>query len=259
MGLIEKAMSGKYESNAIIPPVTGSSEINVGTKERVLSVTAGAILTALGLKNFSRDGLALAITGGALILRGSSGYCPINEMVGRNSAISSPKALTIRKSISINRNRADVYQFWRQLENLPKFMSHLLQVDQIDKIRSKWIAAIPGDLGNVHWEAEILREDENRLIKWQSLPGSALDNSGEVRFQDAGGKRTILHVTISYRAPLGDIGNIAGKIFNPLFENMVKKDLEAFKHVIEALIPESEDESFLESAQSRLASKPLKF
>jgi uncharacterized membrane protein len=257
MGLIGKVMTGNYDSTATFPPVTGSAGINVGTNERIISVAAGAILAGIGLTKLNREGIALAIAGGALILRGSSGYCPINTMIDRNTAESIPKALTIRKSIRINRSRPLVYKFWRQLENLPKFMTHLKEVKEIDSIRSKWIAAIPANLGDIEWEAEILRDDENKLIRWQSLPGSTIDNSGEVRFQDSGDNKTLVLITLSYRPPLGDVGNLGGKIFNPIFKNLLKKDLEEFKTVIEGHIAAAPNESFLESSQTRLQSEPV--
>ena len=235
MGLIGKVMTGNYDETATFPPATGSSQINVGSTERTISIAAGAVLAAIGLRKFDKEGLALTIAGGALILRGASGFCPVNAMIDRDTANTTLKALTIRKSLIVNKPRSEVYAYWRQLENLPKFMTHLSEVVQLDSLRSRWKAKVPGDLGTITWEAEILREDENKLLKWQSLPESSIDNSGEVRFEDAvGGAGTRLYVTISYRAPVGDLGRIVGGLLNPAFEDLLKDDLMKFKREIES-------------------------
>jgi uncharacterized membrane protein len=234
MGLIGKVMTGNYDETTTFPPVTGSSQINVGKTERIISIASGAVLAAIGLRKFDKEGLALTIAGGALVLRGASGFCPVNAMIDRDTANTTPKAITIRKSLIVNKPRSEVYAYWRQLENLPRFMTHLSEVVQIDNLKSKWKAKIPGDLGTLTWEAEILREDENQLLKWQSLPGSSIDNSGEVRFEDVvGGAGTKLDVTFSYRPPVGDVGRLAVALFNPAFEDLLKDDLLKFKREIE--------------------------
>lgn len=217
-----------------LPPSTGSSNINLNTSERVVSTFGGAALTVIGLKNLgSIGGLTTLLSGGYLLVRGLSGYCAITNSMNRSTSRQA-SAMEISTSFIINKPRNDVYSFWRKLENLPSFMKHLEEVKEIDDTRSKWIAKIPGGIGKVSWEAEIIEDISGELISWCSLAGSTIDNAGEVRFKDAtGNKGTEVKAKITYRLPGGDIGSFAAKLFNPAIEKMMREDLRSFKQLME--------------------------
>src|SRR4029079_10328339 len=87
----------------------------------------------------------------------------------------------VRESIRLEVPLADVYRFWRRLENLPLFMTHLERVTEVSDGRSHWVAAGPGGLA-VEWEAEIIHEVENKVLAWRSLPGSDVVTAGSVNF-----------------------------------------------------------------------------
>jgi uncharacterized membrane protein len=92
------------------------------------------------------------------------------------------------KAITIRRQPADVYQFWRDFRHFPTFMSHLESVAVLDQRRSHWTAKGPaGRL--VEWDAEITEDRPNELIAWRSLPGADVPNAGRVRFSPAPGDR----------------------------------------------------------------------
>ena len=115
-------------------------------------------------------------------------------------------------------------------------MRHLKKVQVLDETTSEWTASIPrlpGKLGTVSWKSEIVKDDPGALLSWKSLPGSAIENAGKVSFNDAGKFGTEVHVVISYHAPLGLVGEKAGKLLNPLFEKMVREDIRNFKRFIE--------------------------
>ncbi|MDX5419739.1 MAG: SRPBCC family protein [Hymenobacteraceae bacterium] len=218
----------------IFPPASGSSHINVGRPERVLSAVGGAALALLGLRRPGAAGVAAALAGGVLLFRGATGYCPVNQALGRNDAQDEDISVDIIKTITVERPRTEVYQFWRILENLPKFMEHLESVQQDGPQRSHWKAKIPGGLGTIDWDADIINEKENELIAWRSLPNSDIDNAGEVRFSDSpDGKGTIVQAIISYSPPVGSVGGLAARMLNPMFQNMVEKDLRYFKRFME--------------------------
>lgn len=241
-----------------LSPSTGSSNINVGTAERIASVLLGTAATVYGLRNLnSFSGIAMAVTGGMLLSRGVSGYCMVNNAVGRNSATKRASAMEAKGTFTINKPRAEVYAFWRRLENLPQFMKHLESVTELDQSRSTWKAEIPGGVGSVSWEAEIKEDRPGELITWSSLPGSTIDNAGEVRFQDAPGDiGTEITAHITYRLPAGDIGALAGKLFNPVVENMMNEDLRRFKSILETgEVPTIEGESFAGEADKGKAKK----
>lgn len=235
MDTYNTTMSDVLDTQHISPPSTGSSHINVGTTERIASVVGGALLTYYGLSKPNFGGLVMAAAGGALLYRGTTGYCPINSMVGRDTAEQNRDiSIEITRSLTINKPRSEVYQFWRQFENLPQFMQHLQDVRQMGPKRSHWVARVPKGVGTVEWEADIVQEETDSLIAWRSLPNSDVDNAGEVRFMDAPADRgTVVQATISYRPPAGAVGGQIAKLLNPAFEEMVKMDLRRFKQLME--------------------------
>jgi uncharacterized membrane protein len=239
-----KVTSAEYIDETLPQPIgSGSAFMNVGTSERVISALAGLALMNFGLRKFSFPRLLIAAAGAAFVERGVSGYCPVNNMIKRDtSQAAKPESTEITKSLTINRPRTEVYQFWRNFENLPKFMQHLSEVTQIDSKRSHWVAPVPGGIGKIEWDAEIIEEAENEKIVWRSVPNATVDNSGEILFKDApAGQGTEIYVIIKYLPPAGAIGGAIAKVFNPAFKQMVKEDLRRFKRLIETgEIPVSE-------------------
>lgn len=237
------AKSGVLDLAPVDPIPSGSSQINVGPTERYVSVGGGALLATVGLRTGGFSGLLLSALGGFLVYRGATGYCAINSAIGRDTSGEKTETdvVEISRSVTINKPREEVYQFWRRLENLPQFMQHLESVTQLDKLRSHWVAkvstgnALTRALPTVEWDAEIVEEEENSRLVWRSVPGATVDNSGEVRFVDAPGNRgTEVHATIKYRAPEGIVGEAVVKLLNPAFKQMVKEDIRRFKRLLEA-------------------------
>jgi uncharacterized membrane protein len=60
--------------------------VNVGDNGRSLSALGGGALLTAGLLRGGCPGLALLWTGAALLLRGLTGHCVVNEALGRNTA-----------------------------------------------------------------------------------------------------------------------------------------------------------------------------
>jgi uncharacterized membrane protein len=248
----------EQKSSSMLPPSTGSANINVDPAERIVSVLAGTALAMYGLRHLgSLGGVALTITGGLLLSRGITGYCMVNNALGRNTANRKTSAMEAKGRFLINKPRAEVYAYWRRLENLPLFMKHLENVTVEDGIRSTWRAQVPGNLGSVSWEAVITEDRPGELLSWASLPGSTVDNAGEVKFNDGpAGEGTEIQVSLSYRLPAGDVGTIAGKLFSPFVENMINDDIKRFKSIIETgEMPSNEPQ---QQAPSRKGRQPRK-
>lgn len=257
-----RTQSSEEGRASALPPATGSSTINLDPSERIVSAFGGAALTIIGLRNIaSVSGVTMLLGGGYLLARGLSGYCYINNAIERRSENRSTSAMEAKTFFTINKPRADVYAFWRKLENLPRFMRHLEKVTELDDRRSTWTAKIPGaehlpgKLASVSWEAEITEDISGELIAWSSLPGSTVDNAGEVRFIDSpDGKGTEIKACISYRLPAGDLGMLAAKLFNPAIEKMMRDDLRNFKRLIETgETPSRQEETIQQSAQGNPA------
>jgi uncharacterized membrane protein len=221
------------------------SEINVGQTERTVSTAAGAVLALMGLAHRSLPGLVLAALGGGLIYRGVTGQCPVYRAAGIDTANGETPAaepqdyfehgIHIEESFTVNKTPWELYQYWRNFENLPRIMSHLESVTVIDDKRSRWVAKAPAIAGGkVEWDAEIINDEPNALIAWRSLENADVDNAGSVRFvpaADAGG--TEVKVVIDYIPPAGRVGKWVAKLFGEAPDQQIQDDLQKFKQVME--------------------------
>ena len=235
--MVQNEQYGSWHADNEFQPEGGSNVVNVGNNERILSAAVGAFLLSSGVSNlFSSplSGLVKTALGGMLLYRGASGHCPVYSSMGKTKNVTHTSAINIRTSLVVNKPKDEVYAFWRKLENLPLFMKHLASVTEIDSKHSHWEAVIPGNIGKIKWNAEIVKEEPGYLIGWQSIPNSMINNAGKVMFHDAmGGQGTELEVVISYHPPAGELGSGAAKLLNPVFEKLIRQDVMNFKEYIE--------------------------
>jgi uncharacterized membrane protein len=218
-------------------PNTGSSRINLGKTERIISAAGGAFLLTSGAQDIKKHpvtALVKALAGGYLLYRGVSGHCPLRELIGKNQVQKQPKPLLIREALTVNRPRNEVYNYWRQLSNFPLFMKHIVEVNVENELQSQWKMRLPGGAGTVEWKAVVVEDKPGELLAWRSVEGADVDTTGEIIFKDAPGDRgTEVHATIFYRAPAGALGKMAGKLFRKGFEIQVRQDLRRFKQMLE--------------------------
>ncbi len=213
---------------------------NISNPERWLSVIAGSALAAYGLKRRSIGGLVLSGLGGVLVWRGATGHCLVYESLGISTAeepgpqVSVPygRGIQVEKSVTISAPPEELYRFWRNLENLPRFMENLESVHVIDAKRSHWKAKGPAHI-DAEWDAEIINEIPNELIGWRSVDDSRVDNAGSVHFNALPGNRTEVKVVLRYDPPAGRIGAAVAKVLGEDPEKQVQEDLRRFKQLIE--------------------------
>lgn len=219
-----------------------AGRVNVGDAERWVSGALGAGLIGYAFGGRRLRGLLVPV-GLGLIGRAVTGRCPVNRALGRNSARSyrgSPLAsleagegTRLEQTVVIARPREDLFQFWRQFDNLPRFMDNLESVTALDGRRSHWVAK--GPLGTrVEWDAEIHNEIPDELIAWRSLPGSDVDQAGAVHFMPGSGGGTEVRVVLRYAAPAGKIGEAIGHLLGEDPRQQIADDLRRFKQVMEA-------------------------
>jgi uncharacterized membrane protein len=219
----------------------GKSEINLNEVERIASALGGGILTIIGITKGGIGGLALTAVGGGLAWRGVSGHCNVYKAIGVNTAdqknqragIHHGEGIKVERSVTINKSPEELYRFWSNLENLPRFMEHLESVRVLDDKISHWIAK--GPLGtSIEWDAEIINKKENELIAWRSVEGATVPNAGSVRFEGKSGAiGTVVKVSLSYAPPGGIIAATFAKLFGEEPQQQVEEDLRRFKQVME--------------------------
>lgn len=156
----------------------------------------------------------------------------------------------IERVTTINKPVHEVYEFWRQFQNFPRFMRHIESVEVLGDRRSRWRAKAPAGR-TVEWEAEILEDRQDEWIAWRSLPGSQIENSGSVRFAPApGGRGTEVRVQLQYSPPAGRFGRGIAWLFGEEPEQQIHEDLRRFKQLMETgEIPLSDGPSLWRPAQ----------
>ncbi len=210
---------------------------NVGDVERMTSGAIGVALAVFGASRRSPFGFILALGGAALVSRAATGYCPLNKAAGLTEedkdAAPWNRSVKVKNAVTITKPRDEVYAFWRNLENLPRFMRHLEEVVETDAHRSEWRAVAPAGR-QVHWTAEITEERPGELLAWKSLDGADVPNEGRVTFEDAPGNRgTIVRVELSYSPPAGALGAFFAKLFGEEPQGQVADDLRRFRSIME--------------------------
>jgi uncharacterized membrane protein len=210
----------------------GKPATNIGDGQRVLSAITGSLLLYFVSKKHKADSLLL-LGGGYLLYRAVSGHCPLSSVFKGKGPSGQGSNINVRSEIVVNRPRSEVYTFWRNLENLPLFMKHLDHVDEIDSRTFAWKLKMPAGFGDIRWEAKVIKDEKDRELSWHSVPGAAIENTGKINFSDTPGNATRIGVMLSYRAPLGVIGERIGRLLTPVFKEKIESDLNSFKQFIE--------------------------
>ena len=153
------------------------------------------------------------------------------QQLSRNGQLSG--GVHHKKSITIHCPPEELYRYWRDFQNLPRFMKHLESVQVIGEGRSHWIAKAPGGM-TVEWDAEIAEDRPNELIEWRTLEGSDVNHSGSVRFKHApGGRGTVMKVEMHYSAPGGSLGTAIATLFGQEPGQQIQDDMRRFKQLME--------------------------
>lgn len=212
---------------------------NVSSAERWVSLVGGGALMALG---FDGRGPSLLSTllGGGLLYRAATGHCPVYQALGVSmsdttadqAVIAAGHGTKVEHTLTVNKPAADVYRVFRDFEFLPRFMTHLLDVDTTTDGKSHWVAR--GPLGAVfEWDAEIIADEPNKVISWKSLDGADVDTAGSVHFRERPGGATEVRVVLKYDPPAGRIGAAIASLVGQSPEQQIRADMARFKELME--------------------------
>ena len=174
--------------------------------------------------------------------RAARGHSQLYDVLGLHDApihtarvmsLAQRRGVVVRRTISINKPIEEVFAFWRDFENLPRFMRHLESVTTDGK-RSHWVARAPAGR-TFSWDAEIVEEKPNERIAWRSLEHADVRNEGVVTFERGpGGRGTTIRVSLTYAPPGGKLAAVVAKLFGEEPGQQVGDDLRALKQLLEA-------------------------
>lgn len=231
------------QSHRVATPRPAEPQINLSETERWISALVGGVLGVYALRHPRSPSLAPALAATALLYRASTGYCRLYAALGIDASgrshgprasVRAAQGVKVVKSITIARSPEELFRRWRNLESLPRFMTHLESVRVLDATRSHWVAR--GPLGSrAEWDAEIHHEEPDRMIAWRSLPGSQVDTAGSIHFDRAAADRgTTVRVSLKYDPPAGQIGALAARLLGESPDAQVQEELRRFKRLMEA-------------------------
>jgi uncharacterized membrane protein len=220
-----------------------ASHVNIDASERWASLVGGSLLLVFGLSRGGRAGALAALGGGALVYRAARGHSQLYEKLGLEDApthvarvahLAHRRGVTVRRTVAINKPVDEIYAFWRDFENLPRFMRHLESVTCDGPRKSHWVARAPAGR-RVEWEAELVDERPNELIAWRSLDDADIRNAGTVVFERGpGGRGTTVRVSLTYAPPGGKFAAVIAKLFGEEPSQQVSDDLRRLKQLMEA-------------------------
>lgn len=216
--------------------LASSTYTSVRTAKNLVAISTGAALLGYGALRRSQARPWIAAAAVPFLYRGISGRWPLVPRGNHDTkrALGGSRGVRVREAIRLEMPIHDVYTFWRRLENLPHFMRHLSSVREDGRGRSHWVANGPAGLA-VEWDAELINEEQDRVIAWRSLPGSDVTTAGSVTFATArGGRATQVTVTLQYEPPGRKAGALVAALFGREPSQTIREDLRRLKQILEA-------------------------
>lgn len=195
---------------------------------RLMMGTAGALVSYYGMK---RQGLFRAAAGtvGLAMMARALTNMPMKRLVGIGAGY---RAVDIKKTINIAAPVEKVFAFWENVENLPKFMRNVRQIQRKGDDLSHWVVAGPAGIP-VEWDAVRTQRFPNKILAWKTLPGSIVDHAGIIHFDPNPDGSTRVDIHMSYNPPAGAIGHIAATLFGADPKKELDEDIVRMKTFIE--------------------------
>jgi len=172
----------------------------------------------------------------------------MSDNVSRNGPVTK-----VVRSYTIRRPVAELYDFWRNLENLARVIRKPAIVTAVSSTVSHWEVSVPGKTDTVSWNATIINDEKNRLIAWSTDAADGVRNAGSIRFETAPADQgTEVTVTLHFEAPGGALVAWLAKFFPEGPERQVADTLRRFKALMEAgEIPTTEGQPVGEPQKSK--------
>src|SRR3954465_3871126 len=205
----------------------GFSDFDFGA-ERAAALIGGLGLAAFGIRQKSLTGAVLASAGGYLIYSGITSPTPLTDAARRTAV-----PVVAQKTFTIDKPAAEIFQFLRTPENFPKIMENIESVRVISTNRMQWVSK--RKMGKRYeWESQITELRDNELIAWQTVPGSGIDAVGSIRLSPApAGRGTEVRLHLTYRPPLGKVGQAIALVFGEDAEQHIRESLRHLKQLLE--------------------------
>jgi uncharacterized membrane protein len=203
-------------------------EENWSPTARLIVGAAGGGLAAYGIGRRDPLGIGLSVIGLGLLTRGVTNT-EIKRLVGTAGG---RRATEIQKNINVAAPVEQVYGFWTNYVNFPRFMTNVREVRDTGEGRSHWTIEGTGGVP-VEWDAVITRRVPNEALAWKSVEGAAFENAGFVRFEPNPDGTTRVDVKLSCNPVAGEIGHVLARLFGADPKSQMHQDLMRMKMLVE--------------------------
>jgi uncharacterized membrane protein len=194
---------------------------------RLLAGVGASTLILYGRFRGGLFGRLYGLGGWTLLFRTISNK-PIKQSLGINGERSMIK---VQRSTEIDAPIEEVYAYWNNFTNFPKFMENIEEVTDKGDGHYHWVAKGPAGVP-VEWDAVVTENERNERIAWESVPTSEVKTRGKVEFQQAGPRKTQVSVHMSYTPPAGVIGHAVAQLFGQDPETAMIEDLNRLRSLL---------------------------
>ncbi len=195
---------------------------------RLVVGTVGAVVSYYGMKRRGLFRAAAGTVGIGMMARALTNM-PMKRLVGIGAGY---RAVDINTTINIAAPVEKVFAFWENVENLPKFMRNVRQIQRKGDDLSHWVVAGPAGIP-VEWDAVRTQRVPNKILAWKTRPGSIVEHAGIIHFDSNPDGSTRVDIHMSYNPPAGAIGHIVATLFGADPKRELDEDIARMKTFIE--------------------------
>jgi len=186
-------------------------------------------LSVVGLARRSPVAALLGLGALAVLLRSDRGRHLVEALRARGAG--SASQVEVESTVHIDASPKEVYDAWSDVENFPRFMSHVTEVRDLGHRRSHWAVRGPGGI-EYAWNAVMTEQSRPDRLSWRSEPGSEIEQEGTVSFEPSRGG-TLVTVRMSYAPPAGVLGHGIARMLGADPQRQMDGDLARMKEFIE--------------------------
>lgn len=206
--------------------------------DRVMGAFAGGILLGHSRRRGSNwDKLATFAAVGMVLASFSAPAADALRRLGRRR-----RTIRVRTSIAVAPPVHAVFEFCKDFENFPRVVGGLRRVVDYQDGRSHWEVDTPAGVC-MEWEAVVTKYVPNSVIAWRSVPGSAVDATGLLRFAPTPEGGTLLDIDVSYIPRDTALADALFALMDEPRQRQLEHDLENLASYIALLPPKTESDT----------------
>ncbi|HSQ32824.1 MAG TPA: SRPBCC family protein [Gemmatimonadaceae bacterium] len=199
------------------------------TIARLAAIAASAAL--LAWRGRDRRATAVARVAGAACL-GAASWPLVEDSLYLNGE--RKRRLAVRSSVEIARPIADVFEFFKDFENLPQVIRAVSAVYDSRDGRSHWVVRSGSGVA-MEWDAVVTKWVPRSVIAFASVPDSPVEVSITLRFVPLGPSLTRLDADVNYHVLHTELSDAIRALLTRRPARRMRLNLETTRAYLESL------------------------